>query len=467
MFSTSDTIVAIATPAGRGGLGIIRLSGPEASRVACQLLGRTKPLKPRHATFAEIVESGVRSQISTFVEKRDLIPNSTRDHVVVTLFLASVSYTGEDVVEISAHGSPVVLNSILRAAIDAGARLAEPGEFTLRGFLNNKFDLIQAEAVADLIDAATPLQARAAFDQLEGTLTTAISAIDQTLFDTIAKLEASLDFPDEGYHFVAPTEARESIRSVIGQIDMLLKNASRGRRIREGAAVAIVGAPNVGKSSLFNALLNVNRAIVTAIPGTTRDLLTEQADIGGLSLSLIDTAGVRETDDVVEREGVARAKAAVSIADLTIVLLDRSRPLTMDDRELIGITNDRPRVVAWNKIDLPPSLPLEPLDPVQAIAISAATGAGIDRLIEAIGTALNANEPLRDSPRVTNVRHTTLLEKARESLTHGATALESEVSEEFPLLDLQEASAALQEITGKRTTDDLLRHIFERFCIGK
>ena len=301
MFSTSDTIVAVATPAGRGGLGVVRLSGPEASRIACGLLGRNKPLKPRHATFAEFVESGTRSQISTFVEKRDLTPNSTSDHVVVTLFLAPASYTGEDVVEISAHGSPVVLTSIVRAAVNAGARLAEPGEFTLRGFLNNKFDLIQAEAVADLIDAVTPLQARAAFDQLEGTLTSAITAIDQELFDTIAKLEASLDFPDEGYHFVAPMEARESVASVIAQIDTLLKNASRGRMIREGAAVAIVGAPNVGKSSLFNTLLNANRAIVTAIPGTTRDLLTEQADIGGLSLSLIDTAGVRETSDVIER----------------------------------------------------------------------------------------------------------------------------------------------------------------------
>lgn len=445
MFSTSDTIVAIATPAGRGGLGVVRLSGPDAARIACTLLDRTRPLKPRHATFARRAD----------------------DHVVCTLFEAPRSYTGEQVVEISAHGSPVVLNSILRAAIDAGARLAEPGEFTLRGFLNNKFDLIQAEAVGDLIDAVTPLQARAAFDQLEGTLTAAIAALDQSLFDIIAKLEASLDFPDEGYHFVAPAEARQSIADVIARLDLLLKSAARGRMIREGAAVAIVGAPNVGKSSLFNALLNVNRAIVTAIPGTTRDLLTEQADIGGLSLSLIDTAGVRETSDVVEREGVARAKAAAGIADLTIVLLDRSRPLTMDDRELIGITAERPRVVAWNKIDLPPALPLEPLDPVEAIAISAVTGAGIDRLIEEIGIALNANEPWRDSPRVTNVRHTVLLEKARESLTRAASALESEVSEEFPLLDLQEASASLQEITGQRTTDDLLRHIFERFCIGK
>ena len=453
MFSTSDTIVAIATPPGRGGLGVIRLSGPDAPRIANQLIGRDRQLEPRHATFARVVV-GARHQ-------------RTLDHVVLTYFVAPASYTGEDVVEISAHGSPVVLGSILRAAINAGARLAEPGEFTLRAFLHQKLDLVQAEAVADLVDAVTPLQARAAFDQLEGTLTTTITVIEKELFDIVAKLEASLDFPEEGYHFLAPKEASAAIAGVIQRIDALLAEAERGRLVREGAAVAIVGAPNVGKSSLFNVLLNANRAIVTAIPGTTRDLLTEQADIGGLSLSLIDTAGVRETADVVEREGVQRARAAVTVADLTIVMLDRSRPLTNDDRELLGVTAARPRVVVWNKIDLPPSQPLEPLDPVEAVAISATTGVGINRLIAAIGSTLGTRESLRDRPQITNVRHAVLLERARESLTRAAAALESEVSEEFPLLDLQEAGAALQEITGRKTTDDLLRHIFERFCIGK
>ena len=463
MFSTSDTIVAIATPPGRGGLGVIRISGPDASRIANSLIGRSKPLKPRHATFGRFGGSPPFSPSS----RDEMGRSNASDHVVLTYFVAPSSYTGEDVVEVSAHGSPVVLGSILRAAIDAGARLAEPGEFTLRAFLNQKLDLVQAEAVADLIDAVTPLQARAAFDQLEGTLTTTITAIEKDLFDIVARLEASLDFPDEGYHFVAPKEASESITAVIARVDALLAQAQRGRMVREGAAVAIVGTPNVGKSSLFNALLNANRAIVTAIPGTTRDLLTEQADIGGLSLSLIDTAGVRDTADVVEKEGVARAKAAVDVADLTIVLLDRSRPLSMDDRELLGITASKPRVVAWNKIDLPPSQPLEPLDPIEAVAISATTGAGIDRLIAAIGNALGTGEALRDRPQVTNVRHAVLLERAKESLTRAAIALESKISEEFPLLDLQEAGAALQEITGRRTSDDLLRHIFERFCIGK
>jgi tRNA modification GTPase len=419
----------------------VRISGPDASRIAGVLTDRGT-LEPRHATFATL---------------------ANHDQVVVTFFPAPHSYTGEDVVEISAHGSPVVLNAIVRSAIDAGARLAEPGEFTLRAFLNNKIDLIQAEAVADLIDAVTPLQARAAFDQLEGTLTHIIGEIERELFDVIARLEASLDFPDEGYHFVAPQDARESLARVGARIDALLAHAARGRLIREGAQVAIVGAPNVGKSSLFNALLNANRAIVTAIPGTTRDVLTERADIGGLSLSLIDTAGVRETSDVVEQEGVSRARETIRVADLVLVVLDRSRELTDEDRELLAATTSRARVVVLNKSDLPVSL----VSPGPAVAISAKTRAGIDQLIDAIASALNATEPLRDQPQITNTRHIVLLERAGASLDRATTALDGQVSEEFPLLDLQEAAHALQEITGQRTSDDLLRHIFERFCIGK
>ncbi len=446
MFSTSDTIVAIATPPGRGGIGVIRISGPDAATIATRLIGRDHPLTPRYATFARRAD----------------------DHVVVTLFEAPHSYTGEHVVEIAAHGSPVVLNGIVRAAIDAGARLAEPGEFTLRAFLNNKIDLVQAEAVADLVDAVTPLQARAAFDQLEGTLTQTIGEIERELFDVIAKLEASLDFPDEGYHFVAPKEARTSLAAIIGRIDALLAQAARGRLIREGAQVVIAGAPNVGKSSLFNALLNTNRAIVTAIPGTTRDLLTERADIGGLSLSLIDTAGVRETTDVVEREGVARSRNTLRVADLVIVMLDRSRRLSEEDRDVLSSTANQRRVIVLNKSDLPRADAVAHVSaPDAAVEISATTGAGIDRLIEAIAATLSASEPLRDQPQITNTRHIVLLERGRAAIDRAITALEAEVPEEFPLLDLQEAAHALQEITGKRTSDDLLHHIFARFCIGK
>ncbi len=461
MFSISDTIVAIATPPGRGGIGVVRISGPDAERIANHLTGRATPLDPRHATFAGIV--GVRSGISPRTgDDQGQVSEDVRDRVVLTLFKRPASYTGEDVVEISAHGSPVVLNSIVRASVDAGARMAEPGEFTLRAFLNNKIDLIQAEAVADLIDAVTPLQARAAFDQLEGTLTKTIAEIERDLFDVIARLEASLDFPDEGYHFVAPREARTSLAGLIARIDGMLAQSARGRLVREGAQVAIVGAPNVGKSSLFNALLNTNRAIVTAIPGTTRDLVTERADIGGLSLSLVDTAGVRNTMDVVEQEGVSRARDTLRVADLAIVVLDRTRPLSAEDRDVLEATAHQRRVVVRNKSDLAASPASAP-----GIDVSAKTGEGLEQLIAAIATTLNTSEPLRDSPQITNVRHVVLLERTRASIDRAITALEGEVPEEFPLLDLQEAAQALQEITGKRTSDDLLRHIFERFCIGK
>ena len=482
MFSPSDTIVAIATPSGRGGLGVIRISGPDAARIACELIAREKPLKPRHATFAKF---------------------GGGDQVVVTAFPSPNSYTGESVVEVSAHGSPVVLSGILRHAIEAGARLAEPGEFTLRAFLNGKLDLIQAEAVGDLIDAVTPLQARAAFDQLEGTLTAAIGAIEQELFDVVARLEASLDFPDEGYHFMAPQEARESLARVIAGIDSLLAQAARGRLIREGAQVAIVGAPNVGKSSLFNALLNANRAIVTAVPGTTRDLLTERAEIGGLSLALIDTAGVRESADIVEQEGVSRARSTLRVADLILVVLDRSRTLADDDRALLEATAAQPRVLVVNKCDLPAAWDASGLHPTTqsprggdrgltprgdgsegspphhaksawrgprpdpCVAISVVTGAGLNDLIAAIARTLSTEETLRDRPAITNLRHQVLLERARAALRQATDALEGSISEEFPLLDLQEAGHALQEITGRRTTDDLLQHIFKNFCIGK
>jgi tRNA modification GTPase len=476
-FSTSDTIVAIATPAGRGGLGVIRISGPDAARIAGELVGREKPFLPRHATFARFSDS--RREVPS----RPAVPSrQVSDQVVVTVFPSPSSYTGEDVAEISAHGSPVVLSSILRGAIDAGARLAAPGEFTLRAFLHGKLDLVQAEAVADLIEAVTPLQARAAFDQLEGTLTGAIRGIESDLFEVIAKLEASLDFPDEGYHFVAPTEARASLVAVIERIGHLLMQAARGRLVREGAQVAIVGAPNVGKSSLFNALLNTNRAIVTAIPGTTRDLLTERADIGGLSLSLIDTAGVRETTDVVEREGVSRTREALGVADLVLVVLDRSRPETGEDRGILDETAALPRLVVLNKSDLPELTPVgHHFSGAEVVEISARTGTGLDDLIAAIANVLTGGgspsglpgttaewlPELRDLPAVTNVRHTVLLERARASLLRATTALEGEISEEFPLLDLQEAGHALQEITGRRTSDDLLHHIFAKFCIGK
>jgi tRNA modification GTPase len=454
VFSTADTIVAIATPPGRGGLGVVRMSGPAAMRVTAALLGRAAPLEPRRATFARLASAGEMSG----------------DEVVAVYFPAPRSYTGEDVIEISAHGSPVILNGLLRRAVNEGARLAEPGEFTLRAFLNGKRDLVQAEAVRDLIESVTPLQARAAFDQLDGTLSAAIATIESALFDLVARLEASLDFPDEGFHFIRPDEVADGVGTVLSRVDSLLADAGRGRLVREGAVVAIVGAPNVGKSSLFNALLNASRAIVTDLPGTTRDLLTERVDMGGLSLALMDTAGLRETTDVVEREGVERARQALAVADLVVVVLDGSRPLDGEDRATLAVTAGRRRVVVVNKADLPDAWIVEADTdvPTDALRVSVRTRQGLDHLVGRVTGALAGGEPWRETPRVTNLRHVQLLERVRDALGRGlASARTGTVPEEFILADLQDAQAALEEVTGRRAPDEVLRHIFTRFCVGK
>jgi tRNA modification GTPase len=456
MFATDDTIVAIATPSGRGALGVVRLSGPRALELAGTILERGAPLQPRHATFTRVRR------------ERD---ESALDEVVATFFPAPHSYTGEHVVEISGHGSPVLLQAVLQRAIGAGARLAEPGEFTLRAFLNGKRDLVQSEAVADLIDAATPLQARIAFDQLEGTLTGRIGALDARLFDLIARLEASLDFPDEGYHFVEPAHAATDIASVIAALDELLAGATTGRMIREGATVVIAGRPNVGKSSIFNRLAGADRAIVTPVPGTTRDLVTEMIDIGGVAVALVDTAGWRETRDLVESEGVARGTRARAIADLVLVVIDRSERLADEDARLLDEIADGNRIVVFNKSDLEPCQSLvEQASQVcsTSIQVSAVTGEGFDPLRRAIASALVGEERLRDAAPVSNTRHIALLEQCRASLEAARHAADAgNVPEEFLLIDLQAARMRLDEVVGRRTSEDVLRHIFERFCIGK
>jgi tRNA modification GTPase len=440
MFSTTDTIVAIATPPGRGGIGVVRLSGPEAQTIAQRVVSRDGAFEPRHATLT--IARGV-------------------DQIVATYFPAPHSYTGEDVVELSAHGSPVILRAIVESAIAHGARLAEPGEFTLRAFLQGRIDLAQAEAVADLIDAATPLQARAAFDQLQGTLTRTIGEIDGALFDLIARLEASVDFPEEGYHFVEAGELAAALDGLIARLKALLVEARRGRLLREGLQIAIVGKPNVGKSSVFNALAGAARAIVSGVPGTTRDLVTEVVDLDGLRVTLVDTAGLRESADAVEAEGVARAQRAQVVSDLILHIFDRSQP---PDGDMYLQTAEKKRLVVANKIDLPAAWQRE-----DAIEISALTGEGLSELRARILAALDV-EPLSDRPEITNVRHIALVERAREALTRardGAIAAAGSLSEEFVLADLQDARAALEEVAGRRAPEDLLEHIFARFCVGK
>jgi len=451
MFSVTDTIVAIATPPGRGGIGVVRLSGEEAHPIAQQLMVREGGLEPRRATLVR-----VHAKPDTTAGRGCAI-----DETIVTYFPAPHSYTGEDVVEVSAHGSPIVLRAIVEAAIGAGARLAEPGEFTLRAFLNGRIDLMQAEAVGDLIDAATPLQARAAFDQLDGTLTRAIAEIDATLFDLVARLEASVDFPDEGYHFVEPAALGAAIDRLCACTGALLLEARRGRLIREGLQVAIVGEPNVGKSSLFNALVGSARAIVTEVPGTTRDLVTEVVDLDGLRVTLVDTAGLRDSADPIEAEGVARSRRAIAVADVVIHVEDRSKPKGATAMpaacscKVLCVANKSDLPAAWTDGD--------------AVEVSALSGVGLDQLRQRVAQALDVDLQ-RERPAITNVRHISLVERAQNAMLRAraaALAPGGSMSEEFVLADLTDACAALEEITGRRTTEDLLAHIFSTFCIGK
>jgi len=445
MFSTSDTIVAIATPPGRGGLGVVRLSGPGAHAIARRLTSHTTLLIPRRATFTRIS-----------------FDNAPVDQIVATFFPGPHSYTGDDTVEFSAHGSGVVLRTIVEAAMEAGARMAEPGEFTLRAFLNGRIDLAQAEAVADLIDSVTPLQARVAFDQLQGTLTAAIAAMSDALFDLIARLEASIDFPEEGFHFLTASDLQSALDALLERASSLLADARRGRLVREGFHVAIVGKPNVGKSSLFNALAGASRSIVTAIPGTTRDVLTEVVDIDGFRVTLMDTAGVRSTDDEVEVQGVQRARSAMTTADLILVVLDGSKPLDASDHEILTYTIELTRLIVSNKCDVARSN--APFLPVSAV-----TAEGLDTLRNLLTSLLNAEAP-QDRPSISNLRHINLVQRAHEALHRARVAAGTDgrqMPEEFLLADLQEAQAALDEVSGKRAPDDLLEHIFSRFCVGK
>ena len=456
MFATDDTIVAIATPPGPGGVGIVRVSGPGAIGIAGRILSTSSRLAPRRATLTNALDP---------VDRRPL------DRVLATYFPGPRSYTGEDVVEVSGHGSPVILRQIVTAATAAGARLAEPGEFTLRAFLRGRLDLVQAEAVHDLVTAVTPRQARVAFDQLEGTATAAIGALDRVLFDLVARLEASLDFPDEGYHFIDARAAGVEAANLAARVHDLIVSAQRGRLIRDGCQVAVAGRPNVGKSSLFNQLCGVQRAIVAGAAGTTRDLVTETVDLGGIPVTLVDTAGIRTTTEEVEAEGVRRARAAVDVAAAVIVVLDRSRPLDADDWALLEETAGRPRLVVVNKRDLRAawSPAVEPrmaaCGPVLETCLI--DGSAATAIRGALLQVLEGGTPIRDTPAISNVRHIDLLGRAERALRRASAAAAGGASEELVLADLEEARRALEEISGKRTPDAVLERIFEQFCIGK
>jgi tRNA modification GTPase len=445
----SDTIVAVSTPPGRGGIGIVRLSGAEARGIA-----------ERMVRFPQ--GSGWRSWACRTGELTD-VEGRVIDQVVAAFFEKPKSYTAEDLVEISCHGAPVVLRHAVERAADAGARLAEPGEFTLRAFLNGRIDLPQAEAVRDLIEATTLYQARVAAQQAGGSVSRRIAPLKEQLLELIALLEAGIDFAEDDVSVAPPEEIERRLAPVIDGTAKLAASFAWGGMVRAGISLAIVGRPNVGKSSLFNRLLEQDRAIVTDIPGTTRDLVSEVAAIRGIPVKLYDTAGIREGEGLVETLGIERSFQAMADADLTVVAIDLSAPATEADRELAARARRQGRwLLVGNKCDLPRRAEID------VLPVSALTGEGIEALRDAIlevAAPQGAIEP--ESGFITSVRHERLLREALEWLEKAREAARSETPHEMLLLDLYAALRPIDAITGATTADDILNRIFTTFCIGK
>lgn len=432
---------------------MVRLSGPEARSIASPMLRVKRDLEPGRALFGELLDPESNSRI---------------DEVVVTFFAKPHSYTTDDVVEISAHGSPVVLRHVVELATARGARLAEPGEFTMRAFLNGRIDLTQAEAVRDLIESQTLYQAKVASQQLEGSLSRRLQPIKKRLVDLIAVMEAGIDFAEDDVAVLPGEEIRQRINAVQEPLEHLRASFSYGRMVHEGLSLAIVGRPNVGKSSLFNRLVQRERAIVTATPGTTRDLVTETVALAGIPLKLIDTAGIRHSSDEAESIGVRKSQEALSEADMVLVVLDTTQQISEEDREILASAHSRRALVAANKSDLSPDGLSAELDGCKAVRTSAVTGEGIEKLREQILAEISGSAGgEQESGFLTNMRHQRLVEESIASLDAARVAVLRSVPHEMIMLDLYSALRPLDAITGETTTDDILGVIFSSFCIGK
>ena len=446
-----NTVVALSTPRGRGALAVIRLSGPQAIAIA-QRLARLDEFEPRRATLTKL-RSGDEEVL---------------DQVLLTCFPAPHSLTGEDVVEISCHGSPAIVRRLVDATIELGAVLAAAGEFTLRALTNGKIDLAQAEAIRDLIAAQTDAAVKQAARQLNGELSNALDPFKQKLIEVIVLMESALEFVEDDLPAPQVNQIDETLTSVIAGVDRLSQSYSAGRLLQDGARVAITGRPNVGKSSLFNSLVRSERAIVTDVPGTTRDTLSESVDIGGVPVVLTDTAGLRETSETVETLGIERTHRAMGDADLVLVVLDGSTEAGPEDRELLDRTVDTRRVVVLNKSDLPAFQSSSRCVPgVEAINVSARTGEGLTSLHRAILAKLNSDGAEDGSLLITNARHYDLLCSAKRELEVASECLRDRHSEELVLAPLHNALKFLGQITGETTTEDILSEIFATFCIGK
>jgi tRNA modification GTPase len=472
-----DTIVAIATPPGRGGIGVVRLAGPRARAVAAPLLRLRHELEPGRAVLGELIEPGSngpgRGDLTRQTEDQAHTESSAPkriDEVVVTFFAKPHSYTADDVVEISAHGSPVVLRHIVELALGRGARLAEPGEFAMRAFLNGRIDLIQAEAIRDLIESRTLLQAKIAAQQLEGALSRRLKPIKQKLVELIAQLEAGIDFAEDDVSILPDATILDSVAGVQAPLAELAVSFAYGKIVHEGMTLAIVGRPNVGKSSLFNRLVERERAIVTATPGTTRDLVTETVAIGGIPVKLVDTAGIRHPLDEAESLGVRKSREALADADLVLVVLDATQPRTGEDQELLAQVEQRACLIVENKSDLvrdarrsSPAATQE-----KSLRTSALTGDGIPELRAQILHHIAGEARLQpETGFLTNIRHQRCVLNSLEALTSAQRAVANHVPHEMLLLDLYNALRPLDEITGATTADDILNRIFSTFCIGK
>lgn len=450
-----STFVALSTPKGRGALAVIRLSGPQALSIAQRMARLDAPdaFGPRHATLVNL---------------RAANDDEVLDQVLLTCFPAPHSLTGEDVVEISCHGSPAIVRRIVDTTLELGAVLAGPGEFTLRALTNGKINLAQAEAIRDLIAAQTDAAVKQAARQLNGELSKALDPFKEQLIEVIVLLESALEFVEDDLPAFQVNQIEETLDSVIAEIDRLSHSYSAGRLLQDGARIAITGLPNVGKSSLFNALVRTERAIVTDVPGTTRDTLSESIDIGGVPVVLTDTAGLRETSDNVETLGIERTHRAMGDADLVMLILDGSTELGPEDRELLNRTADGRRIVVMNKCDLPTFQPLTRCaEDLEAINVSARTGEGLATLHSAILAKLNSAGTEDGSLLITNARHYDLLCNAKRELESAVACFRDRHSEELVLAPLHNALRLLGQITGQTTTEDILSEIFSTFCIGK
>jgi tRNA modification GTPase len=454
--TTTDTITAISTPSGRGGIGIVRLSGPDAASIAAQLVRLHQPLEHMRVRMADVLDAPHEGAAADRI-----------DEALVTFFAAPHSYTAEDLVEIAAHGSPVVLELLLNRALSLGARLAEPGEFTKRAFLAGRLDLTQAEAVRDLIDAQTLTQARLAASQMGGALSRRVGPVKQALVELVALLEAGIDFAEDDVEVTPQAEIARRIDELKPPLAALEASFARGRIVHDGLTLAIVGRPNAGKSSLFNCLAERDRAIVTATPGTTRDTVTERISLDGIPLELVDTAGLREAPGEVEQLGIARSREAMADAALVVVVLDATEPLNDEERRLLAAVKGRPAVVAVNKSDLiEAGRSLPDYAGLPALATSALTGEGIPVLRERV-LALATGGAAAEPGMLTSLRHQQAIAAALKAMNGAAQANAASIPHEMILLDLYQALWALDSLTGQTTPDDILDLIFSTFCIGK